>query len=72
MAIESECCREDTKAWEPCAPFADLQAENAILREALQLARNRIAYYGHISERRHFDHDQAEILPKIETALAQR
>lgn len=69
MTIESECCREDTQAWEPCPPFQELQAENEMLRKTLKLARDRIAYYGFISDRRHFDHDQAEIMPKLEAAL---
>jgi hypothetical protein len=39
------------------------------LREALKFARNRITYYGTIADRRHFDHDLAEIYPKIDAAL---
>src|SRR5688500_11202349 len=34
--VQSLCCREDPAAWEPCAPFAELQAENGKLREGLE------------------------------------
>jgi hypothetical protein len=37
MTIESECCREDAVAWEPCPPFQELQAENDRLRAALSV-----------------------------------
>jgi hypothetical protein len=36
--IESECCREDTAAWEPCPPFVELQKEIAELRAARNIA----------------------------------
>lgn len=42
------------------------------LREALKFARQRIVYYGTISDRRHFDHDLAEVYPKIDAALNQQ
>ena len=38
------------------------------LRAALEMARKRIVYYGTISDRRHFDHDLAEVYPKIDAA----
>jgi hypothetical protein len=34
-SIESECCREDTLAWEPCPAFQDLQKEKGDLRSAV-------------------------------------
>jgi len=40
------------------------------LAEALKFARRRIAYYGAIGPRQHFDHDMAEIYPKIDAALS--
>lgn len=46
-----------------------LEAERGGLRKALILARKRIVYYGTISERRHFNHDLAEIFPVIDAAL---
>lgn len=42
------------------------------LREALKFARKRLEYYGTISHRRHFDHDMAEVYPKIDAALNQQ
>lgn len=42
------------------------------LREALKFARKRLEYYGTISHRRHFDHDLAEVYPKIDAALNQQ
>lgn len=42
------------------------------LRAALKCARKRLEYYGTISDRRHFDHDLAEIYPKIDAALNQQ
>lgn len=41
--IESECCREDARAEEPCGPFIDLQRENERLRKALRDARRSVA-----------------------------
>lgn len=42
------------------------------LHEALKFARKRIEYYGTICERRHFDHDLAEVYPRIDAALTQQ
>lgn len=54
---------------DPDSPAAK-NAEIARLRAALEMARKRIVYYGTISDRRHFDHDLAEVYPKIDAALA--
>lgn len=43
--------------------------ENERLREALKFARKRIEYYGTMVARRHFDHDLAEVYPRIDAAL---
>jgi hypothetical protein len=40
------------------------------LEAALRFSRKRLEYYGTISDRRHFDHDLAEVYPKIDAALA--
>jgi hypothetical protein len=47
----------------------DKAARIEALETALRLARKRIEYYGSISDRRHFDHDLAEVYPKIDAAL---
>jgi hypothetical protein len=51
------------------AVLIDGASEIKRLREALALSRKRIEYYGTISDRRHFDHDLAEIYPKIDAVL---
>lgn len=33
--MQSECCREDVLAWEPCAPFQELQMERDEARAQL-------------------------------------
>jgi hypothetical protein len=47
----------------------DKSARIEALENVLRLARKRIEYYGSISDRRHFDHDLAEVYPKIDAAL---
>lgn len=50
--------------------FRKVAVENERLRAALEMARRRIVYYGTISDRRHFDHDLAEVYPTIDAALS--
>ena len=57
-------------AWRRQAEAAEAQVER--LREALEFARKRLVYYGTISDRQHFDHDLAEVYPKIDAALNQQ
>jgi len=58
-------------AWEQTvAMYGEQKAEVDRLREALKFARKRLEYYGTISDRRHFDHDLAEVYPKIDAALS--
>ena len=52
------------------AQAATSQARIAALEAALRVARKRLEYYGAISDRRHFDHDLAEVYPQIDAALA--
>lgn len=57
-------------AWRRQAEAAEADAER--LREALKFARKRIEYYGTMVDRRHFDHDLAEVYPRIDAALNQQ
>ena len=56
--------------FEPFARIEELEKRVEALEAALRFARKRIVYYGSISDRRHFDHDLAEVYPKIDAALA--
>lgn len=59
-----------TKVETTVAEMVELNGKLERLRAALELARKRIEHYGAISDRRHFDHDLAEVYPKIDAALS--
>lgn len=41
----SECCREDARALESCAPFDELQRQNELLEAQLKAAREALEFY---------------------------
>ncbi len=54
---------------DPLESHEEVLARIKELRSVLMFVRKRLEYYGTISDRRHFDHDLAEVYPKIEAAL---